>query len=156
MSTIRWQTSRYIRSQHMTIMAKSALPGWDVYDSSQLQRETKRSRINGPLPYDSSYPHKRTNDRGPVLDEQYGLGPFGSNVPSGPVTVSQAKNTVSPQDARISPGQHHFGHDSIFKAKVYTKKDFFELRLINTNPGVNQVKRFGCNENKWRRKKGGR
>ncbi|XP_055829125.1 flowering time control protein FPA [Solanum dulcamara] len=96
--------------------SRSAIPGWDVFDSSQLQRETKRSRIDGA--YDSSYPHKRTSDRGPVLDEQYGLGPFGSNVPSGPVTVSRANNSVSPLDARISPGQSLSGHDYIWRGTI--------------------------------------
>ncbi|XP_055831470.1 flowering time control protein FPA-like [Solanum dulcamara] len=63
---------------------------------------------------DSSYPHKRTSDRGPVLDEQYGLGPFGSNVPSGPATVSQANNS----DARISPGKHYSVHDYICRGII--------------------------------------
>ncbi|XP_055830963.1 flowering time control protein FPA-like [Solanum dulcamara] len=63
---------------------------------------------------DSSYPHKRTSDRGPVLDEHYGLGPFGSNVPSGPATVSQANNS----DARISPGKHYSVHDYIWRGII--------------------------------------
>lgn len=92
--------------------SRSAIPGWDVFDSSQLQRESKRSRIDGA--YDNSYPNKRTNDRA----EQYGLGPFGSNVPSGPVTVGQANNSVSPLDARISPGQHLPGHNYIWHGTI--------------------------------------
>lgn len=47
---------------------RSALGGWDVFDSSQLQRETKRSRIDGALPYDSSLPPKRTDGRAPGHD----------------------------------------------------------------------------------------
>lgn len=95
---------------------RSAIPGWNVFDSTQLQREAKRSRIDGA--YDSSYPHKRTSDRGPALDEPYGLGPFGSNIPSGPVTISPANNSVSSLDARISPGQRHSGHDYIWRGTI--------------------------------------
>ncbi|KAH0661655.1 hypothetical protein KY284_026586 [Solanum tuberosum] len=43
---------------------------------------------------------------GHLLDEPYGLGPLGSNVLSGHVTISQANNS----DARISPRQHYFAH----------------------------------------------
>ncbi|KAM3375792.1 flowering time control protein FPA isoform X1 [Capsicum galapagoense] len=98
--------------------SRSAIAGWDLYDqSSQLQRETKRSRVDGS--YDSSYPHKRTCDRVPVVDEQYGLGPFANNVPSGPVTVSQANNSVSPLDIRISPGQQlQAGNDYIWRGVI--------------------------------------
>lgn len=41
------------------------------------------------------------------MDEQYCLGPFGSDIPVIPVTVRQANN----DDARISPRQHHSGPD---------------------------------------------
>lgn len=94
--------------------SRSAISGWDVLDSNQLQRETKRSRIDGAFPYGSSYPHKRTGDRGPVLDEQYGLGPF----PSGHDTISQASSSVGPLDSRISPGQCHSGGDYIWRGII--------------------------------------
>ncbi|KAG5585671.1 hypothetical protein H5410_046105 [Solanum commersonii] len=71
-----------------------------ITGSSQLRKETIRSRIKWEN--DSSYPQKITSDRDPVLDEQYGLGPFGRNVPSGLGRIIQENNG----DARIYPGQH--------------------------------------------------
>uniref|UniRef100_M1DP89 RNA recognition motif-containing protein n=1 Tax=Solanum tuberosum TaxID=4113 RepID=M1DP89_SOLTU len=53
------------------------------------------SNVSGRLP---RYGH--------LLDEPYGLGPLGSNVLSGHVTISQANNS----DARISPRQHYSAH----------------------------------------------
>ncbi|XP_059298912.1 flowering time control protein FPA [Lycium ferocissimum] len=68
--------------------SRSALPGWDALDSSQLPRETKRSRIEGA--YDS---------------------PFGNNVPSGPVTVGTL-------DARSTPAQGHSGHGYVWRGVI--------------------------------------
>ncbi|KAJ8558090.1 hypothetical protein K7X08_004856 [Anisodus acutangulus] len=82
--------------------SRSALPGWDVFDSRQNQREAKRSRIDGASP---SYPHTRTDDRG-LLDEQYSVGPFGNNAPSGLL------------DARTASAQRHSGHEYVWRGVI--------------------------------------
>ncbi|KAG5585191.1 hypothetical protein H5410_045625 [Solanum commersonii] len=68
---------------------------------------------------------KRTSDRDPMLDEQYGLGPFGRNVPSGFLTVSQEYNG----DARISPRQHYSGHDYIWY-DIITMNGTYVCRVV--------------------------
>lgn len=53
------------------------------------------------------------------------MGPVGSDVPSGPVIVSQANNS----DARISPGLHHSGHDFKWRG-IIAKNGTFVCRAI--------------------------
>ncbi|WMV45847.1 hypothetical protein MTR67_039232 [Solanum verrucosum] len=103
--------------------AKGTLAVQTPTKETNLERETIRSRIKWEN--DSSYPQKRTSDRDLVLDEQYGLGPFGRNVPSGVGRVSQENNG----DARISPGQHYSGYYYIWYG-IITKNGTSVCRVV--------------------------
>ncbi|CAI9762888.1 unnamed protein product [Fraxinus pennsylvanica] len=67
---------------------RSTSDSWNVFDTSQLQRESKRSRVDVPFPaYDTSFPLTRTEQRG--SDDLLGkLGPSGASVSLGRVTTS--------------------------------------------------------------------
>lgn len=72
---------------------------WDIFDASQLQRESKRSRVDGNLPaYDVPYPSKRIDDRGFPLDDPH----------------------LSPADARVAAGlgSRHPNPDYVWKGVI--------------------------------------
>ncbi|KAK9287660.1 hypothetical protein L1049_016097 [Liquidambar formosana] len=91
---------------------------WDVFDANQFQRETKRSRIDGPLPVDdAALPFRKIDGRVLGMDQSYGLGPqIDIGGPSLPANV-QGKNRLSPVDARAAvggPSQGHSDNDYIW------------------------------------------
>lgn len=71
---------------------------WDIFDASQLQRESKRSRVDGNLSYDVSYPSKRIDDRGYLLDDPH----------------------HSPTDARVGAGlgSRHLNPDNVWHGVI--------------------------------------
>ncbi|XP_022878924.1 flowering time control protein FPA-like isoform X1 [Olea europaea var. sylvestris] len=61
---------------------RSSSDSWDVFDASQLQRESKRSRVDVPFPaYDTSFPLRKTERGGP--DDPYVMGKLGISGASG-------------------------------------------------------------------------
>ncbi|KAA8531427.1 hypothetical protein F0562_006220 [Nyssa sinensis] len=114
-------------------MLPSPLPGmktpirpvsgaWDVFDANQIQRDSKRSRIDAPLPvYDSSFPLKKKDDRGLGLEQLYGRPPQVDGGASGPLATVQGKNHLSPEDERFTAGvtvQGHLDHDFIWRGVI--------------------------------------
>ncbi|KAL2530048.1 Flowering time control protein FPA [Forsythia ovata] len=87
---------------------RSTSDSWDVFDASQLQRESKRSRVDVPFPaYDTSFPLKRTEDRG-GSDDQYVMGKLGTGGASG----SLGRVTTS------GLGQRHTENDYIWRGII--------------------------------------
>ncbi|XP_057958063.1 flowering time control protein FPA isoform X2 [Malania oleifera] len=87
-------------------IVRPKLPGpWDVLDANQFQRESKRSRIDGPLLIDdASYPPRKVENQGFGLDQSYGLGTQLETGVLGPPANVQGKNNFSPADARVIAG----------------------------------------------------
>ncbi|KAJ4967999.1 hypothetical protein NE237_014700 [Protea cynaroides] len=58
-------------------------PGtWDAYDSNPFQRESKRSRIDGPPPVDdASFAVRKMDDQSIVGEPPFGFGPALANTP---------------------------------------------------------------------------
>ena len=95
---------------------------WDVFDANQLQRESKRSRMDTVLPaYDSAFPLKKMDDHGSGLDQLYGLGPQVDGSPSGPFNNFQEKNLYGPAETRMTTrgmGQGYPDHDYIWRGVI--------------------------------------
>ncbi|XP_057460509.1 flowering time control protein FPA-like isoform X1 [Actinidia eriantha] len=95
---------------------------WDVFDANQLQRESKRSRMDTVLPaYDSAFPLKKMDDHGSGLDQLYGLGPQVDGSPSGPFNNVQEKNLYGPVETRMTTrgmGQGYPDHDYIWRGVI--------------------------------------
>ncbi|CAA3013357.1 flowering time control FPA [Olea europaea subsp. europaea] len=86
---------------------RSTSDSWDVFDASQLQRESKRSRVDVPLPaYDASFPLKRTERGG--SDDQYVMGKLSAGGASG----SSVRVTTS------GLGQRHTESDYIWRGII--------------------------------------
>ncbi|GMP78667.1 hypothetical protein CsSME_00034515 [Camellia sinensis var. sinensis] len=95
---------------------------WDVFDANQLQRESKRARIDTVFPvYDSSFPSKKMDDQGLGLDRLHGLRPQVDGGASGSEVNVQEKNIFSPPEVRIKTvGNDHVhpDHDYIWRGVI--------------------------------------
>ncbi|XP_052206411.1 flowering time control protein FPA [Diospyros lotus] len=85
---------------------------WDIFDASQLERESKRSKIETVLPaYGSPFSSKQMEDRGlSNLDRLYGLGAEVDGGISGTLANAQEKSRFSPADFRMTTGGAGQGH----------------------------------------------
>lgn len=95
---------------------RSASSAWDVLDVNQFQRDSKRSRIDGPMSIDDmSYPLRKIDDNGLGLDQSYGLG----QVVDG--SVVQGRSHLSPVGGRFAaggPAQGHPDNDFVWRGLI--------------------------------------
>ena len=100
---------------------RSASNAWDVLDVNQFQRDSKRSRIDGPMTIEDSFPPRKFDDQGLGLDQSYGLGSVSDGGSLGPFANVQGKNRLSPVGLRSTPGgppQVHSDHDYIWRGII--------------------------------------
>ncbi|XP_059632931.1 flowering time control protein FPA-like [Cornus florida] len=94
----------------------------DVFEANQIQRESKRLRIDGALPaYDTSFPLKKLGDQGLDLDKLYRLGPQVDGGASGPLAIVGGKHCLGPMGARFSSAvtsQSHPDPDYIWRGVI--------------------------------------
>ncbi|KAK7341567.1 hypothetical protein VNO80_24501 [Phaseolus coccineus] len=84
---------------------RSTSGAWDVLDINHIPRDSKRSRIDGPLPVDEApFPLRNMDDRGLALEQSYGLDPSIDGGGSGPYANIQAKSHLGPMNSRITAG----------------------------------------------------
>ncbi|KDP43886.1 hypothetical protein JCGZ_20896 [Jatropha curcas] len=94
---------------------RSVSTGWDVLDPNQYQREAKRSRIDAPSSIeDDSFPSRKIDDRGLVLDKTYRLGLDTDAGVSGSLLNVHGKRSLSPVGARSAIGLHQRRLDNDF------------------------------------------
>ncbi|CAJ1955536.1 unnamed protein product [Sphenostylis stenocarpa] len=87
-------------------MISSPMPGirptsgpWDVLDTNQFSRDSKRSRIDDALlTSDAPFPLRNINDHGLRLEQPFGIDPITDGDGSGP------KSHLGPARARITSG----------------------------------------------------
>lgn len=89
-------------SASLNLTNRSASGAWDIFDASQLQRESKRSRVDGTLQAFDSFPPRRTDDQGLGLDESYGLRTLGNGGAADSLSSFEGRNRLSPVDGQIS------------------------------------------------------
>ncbi|CDP03488.1 unnamed protein product [Coffea canephora] len=90
-------------SASLNLPNRSASSAWDVYDASQLQRESKRSRVEGTLQaHNSSFSARITDDQGLGLDEPYGLRTYAGSTD--PLSNFEGRSHLSPVGMQISVG----------------------------------------------------
>ncbi|KAL2328869.1 hypothetical protein Fmac_022296 [Flemingia macrophylla] len=89
---------------------RSTSGAWDVLDINHIPRDSKRSRIDGPLSIDDApFPLRNLNDRGLALDQTYGVDPAIDGGGSGSYGNIQGRNHLGPASSRITAGGHSFG-----------------------------------------------
>ncbi|KAF4349842.1 hypothetical protein F8388_021952 [Cannabis sativa] len=89
---------------------RSASGAWDVLDVNHFQRDSKRSRIDGPMSIeDTSFPLRKLDDHGLGLDQSYVVGAVDGGA-SGPFGNVQGKGLLSPVGTRGSTGGAAQGH----------------------------------------------
>ncbi|KAF8402361.1 hypothetical protein HHK36_013315 [Tetracentron sinense] len=83
-----------------------SMPGtWEGFDMNPFQRESKRSRVDGPSPIDDSpFPVRKMDNQGIGGDQRYGFGPQLDRVISGPLVNAQGQSRHSPVGAGVSSG----------------------------------------------------
>ncbi|KAF8393742.1 hypothetical protein HHK36_019940 [Tetracentron sinense] len=78
---------------------------WDGFETNAFQRESKRSRIDGPPPIDDApFPVRKMDNQGIRGDEPYGFGPQLNGDASGPLANAQGRSRHSPVGVRVSTG----------------------------------------------------
>ncbi|TKY67470.1 Flowering time control protein FPA [Spatholobus suberectus] len=88
---------------------RSTSGAWDVLDINNIPRDSKRSRIDGPLPVDDApFPLRNMDDRGLALEQTYGIDPAMDRGGSGPYVNIQGKSHLGPVSSRITAGAHGF------------------------------------------------
>lgn len=88
---------------------RSASSAWDVLDVNQFQRDSKRSRIDGPLSIDdTSYPLRKIDDNVLGLDQSYGLSQVVDGSVSGVFPNVQGRSHLSPVGGRIAHSDNDF------------------------------------------------
>ncbi|XP_014493911.1 flowering time control protein FPA [Vigna radiata var. radiata] len=86
---------------------RSTTGAWDVLDINHIPRDSKRSRIDGPLPVDEApFPLRNIDDRGLALEQSYGIDPSIDGGGSGPFANIHGKNHLGPMSSRITAGVH--------------------------------------------------
>ncbi|KAG4386782.1 hypothetical protein AAZX31_11G123800 [Glycine max] len=86
---------------------RSTSGAWDVLDINHIPRDSKRSRIDGPLPVDEGpFPLRNIDDRGLALEQTYGIDPAIDGGGSGPYVNIQGKSHLGPVSSRITAGVH--------------------------------------------------
>lgn len=101
---------------------RSTPNSWDVLDVNQFQRDSKRSRIDGPASLDdASFPPRKLDNRGMGFDQQYGVGPISDGGSSVPYANAPAKAPAIPIGVRApvsGPGQSHAENDFIWRGII--------------------------------------
>ncbi|KAL3506760.1 hypothetical protein ACH5RR_032142 [Cinchona calisaya] len=90
-------------SASLNLPNRSVSGAWDIFDASQLQRESKRSRVDRTLQtYDMSFPPRRADEQGLGLDEPYGLRTLSAAGFADSLSNFEGRNRLSPVDVQIS------------------------------------------------------
>ncbi|XP_022959853.1 flowering time control protein FPA-like isoform X1 [Cucurbita moschata] len=99
---------------------RSTPNSWDVLDVNQFQRDSKRSRIDGPSSLDdASFPPRKMDNRGMGFDQQYGVGPLSDGGSSVSYTNAPVKTHAIPIGARAPvSGQSHGDNDFIWRGII--------------------------------------
>lgn len=99
---------------------RSASSAWDVLDVNQFQRDSKRSRIDGPMSIeDASFPLRKIDDHGLGLDQSYVHG--ADQGASGPFANVQGKSRLSPAGQgglAGGPAQVHPDNDYVWRGII--------------------------------------
>ncbi|KAL5130066.1 Flowering time control protein FPA [Glycine soja] len=94
-------------AQSTRLPTRSTSGAWDVLDKNHIPRDSKRSRIDGPLPVaEALFPFRNIDDRGLALEQAYGIDPAIDGNGSGPYVNIQGKSHLGPVSSRITAGVH--------------------------------------------------